>query len=392
MTARSTLLSAWPERYRCPLRTRVSPGHARRHDGMRGRTGSGFRRRPLFCRLPQGEYDPRWADWAIGGDFRRAGSCGGRAPRARRARRTRLARPTTSSTRPPTSSSTWPGTEPCSTPARRRPSTASLTPDGPAPPTDRDEHRRSARSPDRGAGDRERPARARYAHRRVRRLGSEGRDERRPFVLPGPIHLQRARRGARAAPRRDDGRLSPRRGTARVRPRPAWWSGRRISKSTRRCRSARRAPPTSSAVGAGSCSCPTTATTSRSPTCGSRSGCRRTLPEPRPDERNWLTGFVEDLDEPVILDVDDLPEEAARAPRRSDDGRALVAVGLIPLVCEVTRLGVIAIGFADAPRPRRAASLPVARRARPAARRRPGTPTASSRRMAPLGGRTGSAS
>ena len=118
--------------------------------------------------------------------------------------------------------------------------------------------------------------------------------ERRPFVLSGPIHLQRARRGARAAARRDDGRLSPRRRTARVRPRPP--GHRRDEPRRRRDRAERagRAPPTSSAVGVASCSCPTTATTSRSPTCGSRPGCRRIAPARLPGRRNWLAEFVDD--------------------------------------------------------------------------------------------------
>ena len=140
------------------------------------------------------------------------------------------ARPTTSSTCPPTSSCTSPGTEPCSTPARRRPM-ASRTHDGPAP----DGPRRASAIcsvPDRGAGHGERAACARHAHRRVRRLGSERRSERRSLVLPRPLHLRRARRGPRAAPRRDDGRLSPRRRTARVGPRAGWSSRRRTSAST----------------------------------------------------------------------------------------------------------------------------------------------------------------
>ena len=50
----------------------------------------------------------------------------------------------------------------------------------------------------------------------------------------------------------------------------------------------------------------------------------------------------------MILDVDAIPERAV-AVRLIAETEALVAIGLIPLVCDARRIGVIAIGFAALP-------------------------------------------
>ena len=72
------------------------------------------------------------------------------------------------------------------------------------------------------------------------------------------------------------------------------------------------------------------------------------LPEYAPGRRSWLTEFIDDLDEPVILVIDDLPDEATKL-REIGRRQGLVAIGLIALVCDATRLGTIAIGFSTLP-------------------------------------------
>jgi diguanylate cyclase (GGDEF)-like protein/PAS domain S-box-containing protein len=68
-------------------------------------------------------------------------------------------------------------------------------------------------------------------------------------------------------------------------------------------------------------------------------------PPPRePGRRNWLAEFIEDLDAPIILSVDDLPDDAVRL-RDVARRQGLACLGLIPLVCDIARLGIIAIGF-----------------------------------------------
>lgn len=67
-----------------------------------------------------------------------------------------------------------------------------------------------------------------------------------------------------------------------------------------------------------------------------------------PEKRNWFAGFVEDLEEPVVLNSADVPAEA-RAMRRVVSEYGLAAIGLVPTVCERNRLGAIAIGFPSSP-------------------------------------------
>ncbi|MEX1007840.1 MAG: EAL domain-containing protein [Acidimicrobiia bacterium] len=72
------------------------------------------------------------------------------------------------------------------------------------------------------------------------------------------------------------------------------------------------------------------------------------VPAVSPGRHSWLATFLAGLEEPVILETAHLPEEAFIL-RWIAREQGLVSIGLIPLVCDAERLGLIAVGFPTLP-------------------------------------------
>jgi diguanylate cyclase (GGDEF)-like protein/PAS domain S-box-containing protein len=75
---------------------------------------------------------------------------------------------------------------------------------------------------------------------------------------------------------------------------------------------------------------------------------RADIPVLKPGKTSWLARFMQGLEEPVVIEADALPTEA-QVVRWIVSEYGFAAIGLIPIVCDFGRVGVVAIGFPSCP-------------------------------------------